>query len=168
MTLRRLTIEDKFQFDAISGIPLQNDVPFALFYQPKMKFEAYLELLQDFENGSRIPEGSVATSIFYAFLDGKIVGRLSLRHSLNERGLNADGHMGLAIHPDYQKRGLGGQIIRASFMFARQLKIPKLLMTVDEDNIASKKLIEKLGAVYENTYTGPLAKKPVLRYWLGI
>jgi hypothetical protein len=61
------------------------EVPgFLHYYKEGMPFSRYLELLADQERGVNLPPNHVASTFLFAFVATRIVGRVSIRHSLNE------------------------------------------------------------------------------------
>ena len=48
-----------------------------------------------------------------------------------------------------------------------RLGIDPVLITCDDDNIGSIKVIERNGGVLENIVTGPDVPRPKRRYWIG-
>ncbi|GCE05731.1 GNAT family N-acetyltransferase [Dictyobacter aurantiacus] len=100
--------------------------------------------------------------------EGVYVGNLTVRHELNELLLKVGGHIGYQIRPSWRRQGYGREILRLGLQKARALGITRALVTCDETNIASKKVIEYNGGRFENAVSveGSTVKK--LRYWIDI
>jgi len=88
-------------------------------------------------------------------------------------GLNSDllkwgGHIGYEIRPSKRRHGYGTEILRLGLEKAKQVGLHKALVTCDETNIGSKKIIENNGGQFENALAidGSPVKK--LRYWIDI
>ena len=96
--------------------------------------------------------------------NGEFIGSLSLRHRLNENLLKMGGHIGYSIRPSARKRGYGTKILELALPIAKSLGIDKVLVTCDDDNTGSAKIIEKNGGVLENKveHEGKLKR----RYWI--
>lgn len=129
-------------------------------YEEGIIFKDYVELLQDQKIGKRLPEGFVPDSCFFAFLEGKIVGRVSLRHQLNDFLIKVGGHIGYGVLPQYRGQGIATQLLQFTVNEAKLMKISPILVTCDESNIASATVIEKCGGKLEDILAG---KK---RYWI--
>lgn len=56
-------------------------------------------------------------------------------------------------------------MLSAALPYAKNLGIESALITCDEDNIASRRVIEAAGGVFEDMRTAP-GEKPKLRYWV--
>lgn len=93
----------------------------------------------------RVPE-----TIYWMVDDGVFIGRLELRHELNDHLLEVGGHIGYSIRPTRRQMGYGNQILELGLAKAHQAGIDRVLLTCDPDNVASRKIIEKNGGQFEN------------------
>lgn len=113
-----------------------------------------------------LPPGRVPADFLLAEVDGQVVGRVSIRHALNRYLLAVGGHVGYAVGPDFRRRGYATEILRQSVARLNALGVERVLVTCDDDNIASARTIEACGGVMENTVdTGEGV--PKRRYWIG-
>lgn len=96
--------------------------------------------------------------------DKKIVGMTNIRHSLVDGYEVCGGHIGYSIRPTERGQGYGNIILELSLKYCKELGIQRVLMTCDKDNIASKKVIQKNGGVFENSIT--LGDETIERYWI--
>ncbi|MBL7254825.1 GNAT family N-acetyltransferase [Paractinoplanes lichenicola] len=123
------------------------------------RFVAYLRA-QALEETPR-PLGFVPTTVLW-WLDGtEYLGRLNIRHRLapgpaGER----NGHIGYDVRPGARRRGHATAMLAAALPLATALGLPRVLITCDVDNEASRRTIERNG--------GRLADRrdEKLRYWL--
>ena len=144
------------------------EVPnFLHYYQEGMPFARYLEVLRHCARGEHLPPGHVASTFLFAFDGPRIVGRVSIRHELNEFLLRAGGHIGYVVVREFRRRGYATAMLRQSLEIAgRDFGIGRVLLTCDDDNLGSIRTIEKNGGVLENVVTGPDLVKPKRRYWI--
>jgi predicted acetyltransferase len=105
------------------------------------------------------------TSLF-GFVDGKIVGRLAIRHRLNDFLLKIGGHIGYGVVPQFRRCGFAKNMLRLSLPIAYDLGIKRVLLTCDDDNIGSIKTIEANGGVLENVVPVGEGKSLKRRYWI--
>lgn len=96
------------------------------------------------------PDHFVPSSTFWWVVDDVFCGRISIRHRLNDRLLELGGHIGYWIRPSARGRGHGTAILRAALPEAARLDIPEALVTCDEDNAASRRIIEGAGGRFED------------------
>lgn len=117
------------------------------------------ELRADAEEDSPRPVGYVpGTTLWY--VDGDhYLGRLAIRHRLTPKLLEWSGHIGYDVRPTARRRGHATAMLLAALPIAYRLGIDPVLITCDEDNVASEKVIRRGGGVYEDTRKG---KK---RFW---
>ncbi|WP_228266152.1 GNAT family N-acetyltransferase [Microlunatus elymi] len=79
----------------------------------------------------------------------RFIGRLAIRHRLNERLRTGGGHIGYWIRPSERRRGHAGAAFRAALPRAHRLGIDPALVSCDADNVGSRKIIESTGGVFE-------------------
>lgn len=145
------------------------DVPnFLHYYEADMPFARYLEVLRQHARGEGLPPNHVATTFLFAFDGSRIVGRVAIRHELNDSLLRVGGHIGYVVVPEFRRRGYATAILRRALEIAHhRLGIARVLVTCDDDNVGSIRAIEKNGGVLENVVTGPDPARPTRRYWFG-
>jgi predicted acetyltransferase len=136
-------------------------------YHDGMPFAQYLEGLEQQATGKYLPPGHVPSTFLFAFDGPRIVGRVAIRHALNDFLLRVGGHVGYVVVPEFRRQGYATAILRHALEIARQrLGLTRVLATCDEDNIGSIRTIEKNGGVLENVVTGPDLNTPKRRYWI--
>ena len=135
------------------------------FQSNESSFEPFLKRVDDSLLGKNLVPGRVASTFLVAEVDGVIVGRSSIRHELNDWLSKFGGHIGYAVRPDFRRRGYASEILRQSLDLAKEIGLSKVLMTCNDDNIGSIKVIEKHGGVLENKVDeeGRLLR----RYWIN-
>jgi len=132
-----------------------------------MSFPRYLEVLAERELGVELSVDHVPSTFLLAFVGERIVGRTSIRHHLNSRLERIGGHIGYAVVPEFRRRGYATEILRQSLQIANeQLGIRCALVTCDDDNAGSIRVIEKNGGILYDVITGPDITKPKRRYWI--
>ena len=109
------------------------------------KVEEYIKKSKCYEKGINLPRGIVPASTFWLVDRGVFIGRVSIRHKLNKKLRAFGGHIGYAIRPSKRDKGYGSKILGLALKEARKLKLKKVMVTCDDDNIASQKIIEKNG-----------------------
>ena len=131
-------------------------------------FEAFLHMLRDASNRAKIPPERVPMSDYWLIDGDDYVGRLSLRHELNDALLLWGGHIGYQIRPSKRRRGYGKEILRLGLIKAKERGLRHVLVTCDEDNTGSRKIIEFNGGQLENIIE--VSDSPVrkMRYWIDI
>jgi predicted acetyltransferase len=143
------------------------EVPnFLHYYEEGMRFVRYLEILEQHARGANIPPGHVPSTFLFAFSGPRIVGRVSIRHELNDFLLRIGGHIGYTVVPEFRRRGYATEMLRQSLAIAQRFGLTRVLVTCDDNNVGSMRTIEKNGGVLENAVTGPDLDTPKRQYWI--
>ncbi len=124
-------------------------------------FRAYVASLHaDALEATPRPEGWVPSSTWW-WVDGSdYLGRISLRHRLTVRLLEVGGHVGYDVRPSARRQGHATAMLRAVLPLTHALGIDPALLTCDVDNVASRRVIESNGGVFENELHGKC------RFWV--
>lgn len=143
----------------------KDDFPFLLDWDADQPWAAYVQRPANRRQGLDVPPGWVPATFLAADLAGVLVGRVSIRHELNEYLENFGGHIGYAVRPAYRGRGIATEILRQALGIAHGEGIDEILLTCDEDHVISAHIIERLGGVLDDIRTEPdgQAKR---RYWI--
>lgn len=124
-------------------------------------FAAYVRsLLLDALPGTFRGAGQVAQTTLWWVEGRRLVGRLSIRHELNEWLRATGGHIGYDVRPSERRKGHATAMLAAARPVAHALGIDPALVTCDHDNVGSRKVIEANGGVADE----PTPTK--LRYWV--
>jgi len=125
----------------------------------------YLTALVRTRCGIGIAPGQVPATLLLAEVDGRIVGRVHLRHELNAPLRAIGGHVGYAVLPAYRRRGYATEMLRQAIDELNELGVTSVLVTCDDDNAASIRVIEGQGGVLEGSLALTEDKRK-LRYWI--
>jgi predicted acetyltransferase len=102
-------------------------------------------------------------------IDGHdFIGNVSVRHTLTAKLLQEGGHIGYDIRPAKRHMGYGTKILQLVLPEVKKIGITKALITCDETNTGSKKIIEANGGIFENSVTSAPDKPQKLRYWITL
>jgi predicted acetyltransferase len=138
---------------------------FGVGYSVGLDWTQYLDILEAERRGVDLPPDRVAATFLVADVDGQIVGRTSIRHELNEHLAREGGHVGYGVLVEHRRRGYATEILRHSLVVARAVGIDRVLVTCDDGNVGSVRVIERCGGVFESLIDvedGP----PKRRYWI--
>jgi len=132
-------------------------------------FGAFVQSLQHNKDRTKIPANRVPDVDYWLYEnDSILLGHLSLRYKLNAYMLQLGGHIGYQICPSQRRQGYGKIILQLGLEKARAIGLQRVLVTCDENNLGSKKIIEANGGQLENAILleGNSIRK--LRYWIDI
>jgi predicted acetyltransferase len=140
---------------------------FAFGYEPGQDFSEWVARTEAQRLGRNLAPGRVAGTFELAFVGEQLAGRLSVRHALNDFLLQQGGHIGYGVLPPFRRQRLGTRMLQRGLEHAATLGIGRVLVTCDETNVASRRIIEGAAGVYESSYSGPDVRIPIRRYWFG-
>jgi predicted acetyltransferase len=132
---------------------------------PSRNFQAYIDKLNSAQK-TALPN-FVRNKVWWAIVEGEVVGRISLRLELNDFLKKAGGHIGYIVRSNYRGLGIATKMLETVLKDESSIEIGKLLLTCDVSNIASEKTIVKNGGVYEGVVElcGREDKK---RFWINM
>ncbi|MBF0713565.1 GNAT family N-acetyltransferase [Gemella sp. GH3] len=122
-----------------------------------------------FKSYKTIPNKNFVTAHTFVLTNNtEIIGIINLRHELNDYLFNFGGHIGYSINKKFRNQGYGKLLLKNCLDYAfNELGLNKVLITCNENNIASKKLIISCGGILENIITDPTDNNIMTeRYWI--
>lgn len=131
-------------------------------------FEKFVTDIRNEAKGLNLPENWVPATEFWLIDHNEFIGRVSIRHILNDNLLKIGGHIGYYIRISKRNQGYGKIILQLALQKAKKLRISKVLMTCDEGNIGSQKIIEANGGILENIVEVDEKHPKKKRYWIKI
>jgi len=101
--------------------------------------------------GIDLPENRTRSALLAADVDGQLVGRASIRFELNDFLAFRGGHIRYDVISAFRRKGYATDILRHSIVIARNEGVTSLLVTCDDSDVGSTKVIERCGGVLETT-----------------
>lgn len=106
-------------------------------------FDEYVQVLLDKEQ--RPLAGYVPETVYWLDVKGVYGGQISVRHHLTPALERYGGHIGYDVRPSMRRRGYGTLMCAQAIQEARRMGLGALLITCDDDNFGSQKIIEANG-----------------------
>ena len=128
----------------------------------------WLEELKKRSSEATVPEGLVPSSTYIGVRekDNYIVGMIDIRHYLNDFLKQFGGNIGYSVRKSERNKGYAKQMLKLALEKCKDLKMKKVLITCDEDNIASEKVILSAGAKFEDIRNVDGENKK--RFWIDL
>ncbi len=131
-------------------------------------FDVFLARILSQSRPSALPPGRVPQSHFWLLDDDqtRVLACGRLRHRLLPDLEVEGGHIGYDVSPAVRGRGVGTRLLALLLVEARRLALSRVLITCDDDNIPSRRVIEKNGGQPIAPTISPESGKSVRRYWV--
>jgi predicted acetyltransferase len=123
----------------------------------------FIEQLLSYADHDRVLPDDKVHCDYYWITDGEpeeVVGFLAFRHELNAFLLEEGGHIGYSIRPASRRQGHATRALGLAVRRAAELGLERVLVTCDDDNLASAATILTNGGVLEDV------RKGKQRYWI--
>ena len=115
------------------------------------------ENYQDWLEHKYIPHyGLVNEAVYLAFdHNDKLIGISDIRLETNDFIQTFAGQIGYSVRPSQRRMGYASEILKLTLIEAARCGLSKILITCNEPNIASAKVIEKNGGTLEKIIPHP-------------
>jgi predicted acetyltransferase len=167
LRLRPLRSDDEYAFRDAHRAMEADGFTFGLGLWPGMTWDSYLTALEEQRVGVNLPNGWVASTFLLATVASEIIGRTSIRHRLTETLEREGGHIGFGVLPRHCRRGYGIEILRQSLVVAHEVSVTSVMVTCDESNVGSRKVIESCGGLLESVVPASSGSSAIRRYRFG-
>jgi predicted acetyltransferase len=130
------------------------------------------DIIQEFidaKDQSKLPSYYVPSYDYFAVDEDKFIGVIHIRIRLTDNLLRFGGHIGYGTNPKYWRLGYGKELLKLALEEHKDLiEEDKIIITCDDDNIGSYKIIEANGGVLENKVFNEEEDGKFLtrRYWI--
>lgn len=125
-------------------------------------------LIHETSAANTAPENNQVPTSTYWLIDGnQILGAAHIRHKLNVDHLISGGHIECVIRKSQRGKGLGTELLRLGLDKAEELGIRGALLICNKNDVASQRIIDKNGGIFESALTTK-EDKILFRYWIRI
>ena len=118
-------------------------------------------------DGRRVPR--LPFRLFW-IMDGDFAGSINLRFQRGTEELppHCSGHVGYAVVPWKRRRGYATRALALLLPIARAEGLTRVLVTCDDGNIASRKVILANGGAFAGTAPDPVTGATKLLFWIAL
>jgi predicted acetyltransferase len=132
-------------------------------------FTAYVTSLSAQARGVGLPPGRVPQSTFWLVRhDLRLLGCSRVRHWLVDHLRLEGGHVGYDVRPCERRKGYGTRLLELTLHEAGKLGLETVLVTCDDDNVASWRTIERNGGSLADRVVSARTGKLHRRYWIRL
>lgn len=129
------------------------------------------EKVENYRTGNNLPENYVKSTYLWLVDEGEFIGEVSIRHNLTDSLLRFGGNIGYGIRYAKWNKGIGTIMLSMALNYAKDvLGLHKVLITCNDDNFGSARIIEKNGGILEDKITNNIdgLDRITRRYWINI
>lgn len=132
--------------------------------------DEWLARVRSYESPDTLPEGLVIATqyILVRESDGRLLGMLQLRHTLNDYLAKYAGHIGYSVRPSERRRGYAKRMLAMALDEARALGLARVMISCASDNEGSRRTILANGGVFHSTVWDEEDQETLERYWIEL
>jgi predicted acetyltransferase len=112
--------------------------------------------------------GLVPETVYWAAIGKTVVGRIALRHRLNDNLKEFGGHIGYEVRPSYRRQGVAKEMLRLLLETPKAKQIGRLLLSCAPENEASNKTIQANGGALAKTAFAKKWQRETNYYWIQL
>ena len=133
-------------------------------------FDADVRNAVNHSKGIGLADGWVPAHTFWLVRNEKtIIGVLQLRHSLTPFLEAEGGHIGYSVRLSERGKGYATSMLGMALDEARRLGMKRVLITCDQRNVASARVIQRNGGQLENEVPSRQPDREITqRYWIEL
>ena len=132
-------------------------------------FPAFVQELQDEAQGIGLPPDVVPQQTYWLANEAQtLLGEIRLRPHLTPPFEQHNGHIGYNIRPSQRNKGFATCQLALVLDEARQLGLTRVMLTIDGDNLASVRVIEKNGGKLDWQRIEPETGELLSCYWVEL
>ncbi|QDU79856.1 Acetyltransferase (GNAT) family protein [Polystyrenella longa] len=128
----------------------------------EISFKEYVERLIQYKTNP--PPRRSPGIVYWAIEAESIIGRIAVRFDADETG----GHVGYYVIPSCRNQGFATKILKLLLETTVAREIGRILITCDEDNLPSERVILKNGGRFENLIDVASDRPRKKRFWIDI
>lgn len=119
-------------------------------------FADYFQNIENEAAGIGLKPNHVAQTTYWLVEDEQYIGTFGLRHALTPNLKNIGGNIAYQIRPSQYRKGYAGKGLKLCLIEARKMRIDKILVTCNAENVASygvmTKVMRECGGYEDSVY----------------
>ena len=131
-------------------------------------FDEVVARLRAMSEPAHVEPGFVPQTTYWLVDGVTYLGRIAIRHELNEELRQSGGNIGYDIRPSRRGRGLGTLQLALGLEKARELGLTRVLLTCYDENMPSIFVIEHNGGQRGEDFHIPGTNRIERRYWIEL
>lgn len=169
LTLPEIRFAEEYQAMVRESIEIDGDYPYNNVPLALADFAAFVGELADEAAGIDLPPDIPAQQTYFlVFDDTKVIGEFRFRPQIEPPYERFNGHIGYNLRPAYRGKGIGTLALGLLLDIARERGLGGVQMTIDGENPASVRIIQKNGGYLEKAVVDAETEVVTLCYWVDL
>lgn len=120
--------------------------------------------------GENLPQNRIQQTTYWLVLQDEFIGEIAIRHQLNDTLLKRGGNIGYGIRYSKWNQGYGTKMLELALQEVRKMGMKRVLITCNDHNYGSAKVIENNGGILENVIENDVEGEKIKtkRYWIDL
>lgn len=134
------------------------------------KYDIFEQIEKD-RLGINLPKGYVPCTYLWLVDNDEFIGEISIRHSLTDSLLRFGGNIGYGVRYSRWNNGFGTIMLSMALDYVnKNMDLNKVLLTCNDENIGSSRVIEKNGGLLQDKILNVIdgLERTTRRYWIEI
>ncbi len=115
-----------------------------------------------------VPEGKVPAALFLCLRDGRVLGMIQVRRTLNDYLRRYAGHIGYSVRPSERRKGVARWMLGAVLPYCREIGLERVMIACEPWNEGSRRTILANGGVPAGTVHMPERNIDLEQYWIQL
>jgi len=128
--------------------------------------DRYIREMPSYARGENLPGWWVPQTMLWLIIDNQFVGQIKRRHELNDYLTTYGGHVWYLIAPTRRHQWWWTRMLTLALQKRKREGVKQLLITCNEKNVWSRKIIEANGGVYMSKIWSDEEQDMKWRYWV--
>lgn len=132
---------------------------------------ALFERISRYRTGLNLPPDRVQATYLWLVEGGVFIGEIAIRHRLNDALTRYGGHIGYGVRFSAWNKGVGTKMLAMALEYIKEeIGLDEVLITCDDENCGSARVIEKNGGVLHDRVLNSIDGVDVItrRYWISL
>lgn len=170
LTLAKPSVEFGPSYNAMvqACIDIGEGYPYNNIELAKHDFAAFVRELEEEAQGIGLPPGISPQQTYLLIKDGsEVIGELRFRPTIPQPYEEQNGHIAYNLHPSARRKGYATRMLALVLDEARALSMEGVMLTIEEENPASVRVIEKNGGKLLKQFHAESGER-VSCYWIDL
>ncbi len=138
-------------------------------FKEETKYDEWLNRINNERENINLPSDRVQSSFYFLMSGNRIIGSISIRHSIDSDMLRRfGGHIGYNIRPSERRKGYATKMLYLGLEKCNELGLNEVMVTCKQENIGSAKTIENNCGIMKEMVFVEEENTFFKKYWINV